>query len=97
MGNSGGGLSITRAGCWALNTRFSAEAVEARALASRFRESRSRRDAEPARKGSCRARLHRHIVQTLTPELAEAMKLKGQATGALVGEVTPKSPSEKPG
>ena len=36
-------------------------------------------------------------VQTLTPELAEAMKLKGQATGALVGEVTPKSPSEKAG
>jgi len=36
-------------------------------------------------------------VQTLTPELAEAMKLKGQSTGALVGEVTPKSPSEKAG
>src|SRR5437867_2498122 len=37
------------------------------------------------------------LVQTLTPELAEAMKLKGQSTGALVGEVTPKSPSEKAG
>jgi serine protease Do len=36
-------------------------------------------------------------VQTLTPELAEAMKLKGQPTGALVGEVTPKSPAEKAG
>src|SRR5437667_57697 len=36
-------------------------------------------------------------VQTLTPELAEAMKFKGQPTGALVGEVTPKSPSEKAG
>jgi serine protease Do len=36
-------------------------------------------------------------VQTLTPELAEAMKLKGQATGALVGEVAPKTPSEKAG
>src|SRR5437867_3394592 len=36
-------------------------------------------------------------VQTLTPELAEAMKLKGQPTGALVGEVVPKSPSEKAG
>jgi serine protease Do len=36
-------------------------------------------------------------VQTLTPELAEAMKLKGQPTGALVGEVTAKSPSEKAG
>ncbi|PYI86718.1 MAG: hypothetical protein DMF09_00720 [Verrucomicrobia bacterium] len=36
-------------------------------------------------------------VQTLTPELAEAMKLKGEATGALVGEVTPKSPAEKAG
>src|SRR5215217_309582 len=36
-------------------------------------------------------------VQTLTPEIADAMKLKGQASGALVGEVTPKSPSEKAG
>jgi serine protease Do len=36
-------------------------------------------------------------VQTLTPELAEAMKLKGQQTGALVGEVAPKTPSEKAG
>src|SRR5712691_10599080 len=36
-------------------------------------------------------------VQTLTPELAEAMKLKGQLTGALVSEVTPKSPSGKAG
>ena len=36
-------------------------------------------------------------VQTLTPELAEAMKLKGQPTGALVGEVSPKTPSEKAG
>jgi serine protease Do len=36
-------------------------------------------------------------VQTLTPELAEAMKLKGQPTGALVGEVAPKTPSEKTG
>ena len=36
-------------------------------------------------------------VQTLTPELAEAMKLKGQPTGALVGEVAPKTPSEKSG
>src|SRR5499427_2222578 len=34
-------------------------------------------------------------VQPLTPELADAMKLKGQPTGALVGEAGPKSPSEK--
>src|SRR5213075_891214 len=36
-------------------------------------------------------------VQPLTPELAEAMKLKGQLTGALVGEVTPTSPAEEVG
>src|SRR5436305_8357248 len=36
-------------------------------------------------------------VQTLTPEIADAMKLKGQLSGALVGEVTPKSPAEKAG
>src|SRR5262245_5170327 len=36
-------------------------------------------------------------VQTLTPELAEAMKLKGQPTGALVGEVEPNAPAAKAG
>src|SRR6266480_1554004 len=36
-------------------------------------------------------------VQTLTPELAEAFKLKGGVSGALVGEVSPKSPAEKAG
>jgi serine protease Do len=36
-------------------------------------------------------------VQPLTPELAEAKKLKAQPTGALVGEVAPKSPLENSG
>jgi serine protease Do len=36
-------------------------------------------------------------VQPLTPELADAMKLKGEPTGALVGEVVPNSPSQKAG
>jgi serine protease Do len=36
-------------------------------------------------------------VQPLTPELAEAMKLKGPPSGALIGDVVPKSPSEKAG
>jgi len=36
-------------------------------------------------------------VQPLTPELAEAMKLKGEPTGALVGEVASNTPSQKAG
>src|SRR5437773_427009 len=36
-------------------------------------------------------------VQTLTPDLADAMKLKGQPTGALVGELEPNSPAAKAG
>jgi serine protease Do len=36
-------------------------------------------------------------VQTLTPELSDAMKLKGQPTGALVGEVEPTAPAAKAG
>src|SRR5215831_12719256 len=36
-------------------------------------------------------------VQTLTPEIADAMKLKGQPTGALVGEVEPNAPAAKTG
>jgi serine protease Do len=36
-------------------------------------------------------------VQTLTPDLADAMKLKGQPTGALVGEIEPNAPAAKTG
>jgi serine protease Do len=36
-------------------------------------------------------------VQTLTPEIADAMKLKGRPTGALVGEVEPNAPAAKAG
>lgn len=36
-------------------------------------------------------------VQTLTPEIADAMKLKGQQNGALVGEVEPNAPAAKAG
>jgi serine protease Do len=36
-------------------------------------------------------------VQTLTPEIADAMKLKGKQTGALVGEVEPNAPAAKAG
>ena len=36
-------------------------------------------------------------VQPLTPELADAMKLKGQQTGALVGELEPNAPAAKAG
>ena len=36
-------------------------------------------------------------VQTLTPEIADAMKLKGLSTGALVGEVEPNAPAAKAG
>ena len=36
-------------------------------------------------------------VQDLTPELADAMKLKGQPTGALVGELEPNAPAAKAG
>ena len=36
-------------------------------------------------------------VQTLTPDLADAMKLKGQPTAALVGELEPNAPAAKAG
>src|SRR5205814_7457515 len=36
-------------------------------------------------------------VQTLTPDLADAMKLKDQPTGALVGELEPNAPAAKAG
>src|SRR5213075_1039884 len=36
-------------------------------------------------------------VQSLTPEIADAMKLKGQLNGALVAEVEPNAPAAKTG
>ncbi len=36
-------------------------------------------------------------VQTLTPEIADAMKLNGPLSGALVGEVEPNAPASKAG
>src|SRR5437762_12540245 len=36
-------------------------------------------------------------VESLTPDLADAMKLKGQPTGALVGELEPNAPAAKAG
>jgi serine protease Do len=98
MGNSGGALVDTEGRLLGINTAifsrsggnqgvgFAVPANLARDVMQNLRE-----------KGRVVRGYIGASVQTLTPELAEAMKLKGQSTGALVGEVTPQSPSEKAG
>jgi serine protease Do len=98
MGNSGGALVDTEGRLLGINTAifsrnggnqgigFAIPATLARDVMQSLRE-----------KGRVVRGYMGASVQTLTPELADAMKLKGQPTGALVGEVTPKSPAEKAG
>jgi serine protease Do len=98
MGNSGGALVDTEGRLLGINTAIFSrtggnQGIGFAVPADLAREvMQSLRDKGRVVRGYIGA-----AVQTLTPELADAMKLKGQPTGALVSEVTPKSPSEKAG
>src|SRR2546422_3903742 len=98
MGNSGGALVDTQGRLLGINTAIFTRTGGNQGIgfaipANLAREvMRSLREKGRVVRGYIGA-----LVQTLTPELAEAMKLKGQPTGALVGEVVPKSPAEKAG
>jgi len=98
MGNSGGALVDTEGRLLGINTAifsrsggnqgvgFAIPANLARDVMQSLREKRPRG-----------ARLHRCVGANAHPELADAMKLKGQPTGALVGEVEPNAPAAKAG
>src|SRR5207244_4655707 len=98
MGNSGGALVDTEGRLLGINTAifsrsggnqgvgFAIPSNLARDVMQRLRE-----------KGRVVRGYIGSSVQTLTLELAEAMKRNAEPRGALVGEVTPKSPSEKAG
>jgi serine protease Do len=98
MGNSGGGLVDIKGQLLGINTAifsrnggnqgvgFAIPANLARDVMQSLRE-----------KGRVVRGYIGASVQPLTPELAEAMKLKGEPTGALVGEVALNTPSQKAG
>ena len=98
MGNSGGALVDTQGRLLGINTAIFSRSGGNQGVGFAIPANLARDVMQSLRE---RGRVVRGYigasVQTLTPELAEAMKFKGQPIGALVGEVVPKSPSEKAG
>jgi serine protease Do len=98
MGNSGGALVDTQGRLLGINTAIFSRSGGNQGVGFAIPANLTRDVMQSLReKGRVVRGYIGASVQTLTPELAEAMKFKGQPTGALVSEVTPKSPSEKVG
>ena len=98
MGNSGGALVDTQGRLLGINTAIFSRSGGNQGIGFAIPANLARDVMQSLReKGRVVRGYIGASVQTLTPEIADAMKLKGQPTGALVGEVTPKSPSEKAG
>ncbi len=98
MGNSGGALVDTEGRLLGINTAIFSRSGGNQGVGFAIPANLARDVMQSLReKGRVVRGYIGASVQTLTPELAEAMKLKGQPTGALVGEVVPKSPSERAG
>jgi serine protease Do len=98
MGNSGGALVDTEGRLLGINTAIFSRSGGNQGIGFAIPANLARDVMQSLRdKGRVVRGYIGAAVQALTPELAEAMKLKGQPTGALVSEVTPRSPSEKAG
>src|SRR5438034_1987539 len=98
MGNSGGALVDTEGRLLGINTAIFSRTGGNQGIGFAIPASLARDVMQSLReKGRVVRGYIGASVQTLTPELADAMKFKGQPTGGLVGEVTPKAPSEKAG
>jgi serine protease Do len=98
MGNSGGALVDTQGNLLGINTAIFSRSGGNQGIGFAIPANLARDVMQSLReKGRVVRGYIGATVQTLTPEIADAMKLKGQPTGALVGEVTAKSPSEKAG
>ena len=98
MGNSGGALVDTEGRLLGINTAIFSRTGGNQGIGFAIPANLARDVMQSLReKGRVVRGYIGASVQTLTPELAEAMKLKGQPAGALVGEVASKSPSEKAG
>jgi serine protease Do len=98
MGNSGGALVDTAGKLVGINTAIFSRSGGSQGIGFAVPSNLAREVMESLRQKGRVIRGYIGVsVQTLTPDLAEAMKLKGEIAGALVGEVTPKSPAEKSG
>jgi len=98
MGNSGGALVDTEGRLLGVNTAIFSRTGGNQGIGFAIPANLARDVMQSLReKGRVVRGYIGATVQTLTPELADALKLKGQPTGALVGEVSPKTPAEKAG
>lgn len=97
MGNSGGALVDTEGRLLGINTAIFTRTGGSQGVGFAIPSNLARDVMRSLReKGRVVRGYIGTSVQTLTPELADAFKLK-ELTGALVGEVSPKSPAEKAG
>jgi serine protease Do len=98
MGNSGGALVDTDGRLLGINTAIFTRSGGNQGIGFAIPANLAREVMQSLReKGRVVRGYIGTSVQTLTPELADAMKLKGQPTGALVGEVEPNAPAGKAG
>src|SRR5438094_4149333 len=97
MGNSGGALVDTNGRLVGINSAIFSRSGGNQGIGFAIPSNLAREVMQSLREKGRIVRASMGIaVQTLTPELAEALKLK-EDTGALIGEVAPKSPAEKAG
>jgi serine protease Do len=98
MGNSGGALVDIRGQLLGINTAIFSRSGGNQGVGFAIPANLARDVMQSLReKGRVVRGYIGASVQPLTPELAEAMKLKGEPSGALVGEVAPNTPSQKAG
>jgi serine protease Do len=98
MGNSGGALVDTEGRLLGINTAIFTRSGGNQGIGFAIPANLAREVMQSLRdKGRVVRGYIGTAVQTLTPEIADAMKLKGQPTGALVGEVEPNAPATKAG
>jgi serine protease Do len=98
MGNSGGALVDTEGQLVGINTAIFSRSGGNQGIGFAVPSNLARAVMQSLREKGRVIRGYIGVsVQTLTPDLADAMKFKGEATGALVGEVNPKTPAEKAG
>jgi serine protease Do len=98
MGNSGGALVDTEGRLLGINTAIFTRTGGNQGIGFAIPANLARDVMQSLReKGRVVRGYIGTSVQTLTPELADAMKLKGQSAGALVGEVEVNAPATKAG
>jgi serine protease Do len=98
MGNSGGALVDVEGRLLGINTAIFTRSGGNQGIGFAIPANLAREVMRSLReKGRVVRRYIGASVQTLTPDLADAMKLKGQPTGALVGELEPNAPAAKAG